>query len=83
MFTERTDEDSIIAGLKAEDVKTLSTSNLAVNHLSYSGSHQPDVVESSSILLSKKPVSEDLGKEAEEASLPVLQDINFKVKKVK
>ncbi|XP_059159542.1 ATP-binding cassette sub-family C member 5-like [Physella acuta] len=81
---EATDEDSIIAGLKSTEIKTLSTttatkSSYTKHSASKDAAPHLDSVESSAILLPKNENSTDT--EGNTSLLPALQEIDICVKK--
>ncbi|KAH9508717.1 Multidrug resistance-associated protein 5 [Bulinus truncatus] len=80
--TEASDEDSIIAGLKPDDVKilTATTPLPCQNTFNFSVTPNPDVVESSTVLIPR----EKKGRESLDTLsllVPALQDIDITVKK--
>lgn len=84
-FTEITDRDSVIAGLKPEEVKALSKSNPALSSHTYRVEHpaQPDLTDNSvALLLKEKNGHVGERKDSEGAFVPVLLEIDIKVKKV-
>ncbi|CAL1528713.1 unnamed protein product [Lymnaea stagnalis] len=81
---EATDEDSIIAGLKPDEVKILSTTAPVANHLtiSFEPNAHPDVIESSTVLLPKEGQGrESQDNDVETSMVPALLEIDMTVKK--
>ncbi|CAG5117590.1 unnamed protein product, partial [Candidula unifasciata] len=76
--------DSIIAGLKADEVKALSKSNPTLSSHAYRVEYpvQPDVTDNSlALLLKEKNGHVVYRKDSEGAFVPVLHEIDIKVKK--
>ncbi|KAK0041417.1 multidrug resistance-associated protein 5 [Biomphalaria pfeifferi] len=79
---EATDEDSIIAGLKPEDVKILTTKSPLPNQntFNFNISSNPDIVESATALL-PKPKKGRESMDTLSLLVPALQEIDITVKK--